>query len=216
MSPLHDKNEKVIEGIIVKCKEEDEQPRTKPNLTDQFTCREGKSEIRIHLPHQTKEEDKQPRTKPNLTDQFTCREGKSEIRIHLPHQTKVSSAKETHEHGSKRNVATNEAIMAIQSSDLESLKQFRASFMIAQGTKDTMKQGLEKNYAKDDVMTAVHLISNLLGKDSVQRNKEAVKDIVDNVSAINTSPETTPFDSEFIGALDTEEAKDSSVQEEHK
>ncbi|XP_054818162.1 uncharacterized protein LOC129317800 isoform X4 [Prosopis cineraria] len=132
------------------------------------------------------EEDEQPKIKPNLTDQFTHREGKSEIRIHLPHQTKVSITKETHEQGSKRNVATDEAIMAAQSTDPESMKQFRASSMIAQitqSTKDTMKQGLEKNYSEDDAMTAVHLTSDLSGNDYAQ---------------------------------DTKEERDSSVQEEHK
>ncbi|XP_054818160.1 uncharacterized protein LOC129317800 isoform X2 [Prosopis cineraria] len=98
----------------------------------------------------------------------------------------VSITKETHEQGSKRNVATDEAIMAAQSTDPESMKQFRASSMIAQitqSTKDTMKQGLEKNYSEDDAMTAVHLTSDLSGNDYAQ---------------------------------DTKEERDSSVQEEHK
>ncbi|XP_054817812.1 uncharacterized protein LOC129317525 [Prosopis cineraria] len=177
------------------------------------------------------EEDEQAMNKPNLTDQFTCREGKSEIRIHLPHQTKVSSTKETHEQGSKRNVATDEAIMAIQSTDLKLMKQFRASSMIAQCL-NTEKRPIRlyapllsmatistnsENYAIYIVFSFFHKVAKSNGSIlALMRNKEAVKDIVDNVSATYTSPETTPFDSKFIGALDTKEAKDSSAQKEYK
>ncbi|XP_054819860.1 uncharacterized protein LOC129318889 [Prosopis cineraria] len=154
----------------------------------------------------------------------------------------VANMKEAHEQDFEDNVETEEAMMAIQSTDLESVKKFIGSSMTAQSSETgkeavgvvltsglsvaTTSSNLERRIESipeettpiKDKIDAFSISSQAEGSPSslpAISAKETATGIDTTIAATETSPTATPIESEFIKTHQTiKEVRGSIVQVE--